>query len=118
MDATNITNVGVLTLLRNTKQENLLWKWSTYETNINYLDCLTDLDALGYSFQSFVIDGRAGLKKQLQEQYPNSPIQHCLFHQIKTVKKYLPRNVQSKAGKALRELYSVCNRSKCMASFA
>jgi len=104
MDATNISNVGMATILRNTGNENLIWKWSKNERNDVYVDCLKDLENLGYFFRGFVIDGRAGLKKKLIELYPHAPIQHCIFHQIKTVRKYLPRNVQSDGGKILRKI--------------
>lgn len=104
MDATYISNVEVLTLLRNPNKENLFWKWGKQENISFYEESLKSLQSLGYKFSAFVIDGMPGLKQMLKRNYPNAPIQHCQFHQIKTIKKYLPRRVQSEAGKALRYL--------------
>lgn len=104
MDASHISNVGMLTLLRSTEKENLFWKWSKTEQNRYYEDSLNDLSSLGYKFSGFVIDGRRGVRKMLENKYPNAPVQHCQFHQIKTIKKYLPRRVTSDAGKMLRAI--------------
>lgn len=104
MDASHISNVGMLTLLRNTEQENVFWKWGNTEKNSYYESSLKDLKALGYVFSAFVIDGRRGVRNMLESQYPNAPVQHCQFHQIKTIKKYLPKKVKSNAGKMLRSI--------------
>lgn len=104
MDATYISNVGMLTLLRSTEKENLFWKWGKTEKNSYYETSLNALESLGYNFSGFVIDGRRGVRKMLKDKYPNAPVQHCQFHQIKTIKKYLPRRVSSDAGKMLRSI--------------
>lgn len=104
MDATHISNVGMLTLLRSTEKENLFWKWGKTEKNSYYESSLKALKTLGYVFSAFVIDGRRGVRKMLESQYPNAPVQHCQFHQIKTIKKYLPKKVKSDAGKMLRSI--------------
>lgn len=104
MDAANISNVGMVTLLRNTNKENLFWKWSDTEKNKYYEECLLSLEALGYTFRGFVIDGRRGVRQMLELLYPNTPIQYCQFHQIKTIKSYIPKRVKSDAGKMLRAI--------------
>lgn len=114
MDASNISNVGMVTVLRNTKKKNLYWKWSHSEKTKYYEDSLHSLESLGYKFSGFVIDGRRGVRQMLERNYPNAPIQYCQFHQIKTIKKYLPKKVKSSAGKMLR---SICLRMTKSFSF-
>ena len=46
MDATNIGNVGMLTVLRDTKQNNLYWSWSKTEQVKHYEKCLHALTTL------------------------------------------------------------------------
>lgn len=104
MDASNISNVEVLTLLRGIKKENFYWKWSKTEKVKYYRECLESLENLGYKFSGFVIDGRRGVRQMLENKYPSSPIQYCQFHQIQIIKRYLPRKVKSDAGKMLRAI--------------
>lgn len=50
MDATNISNVGILTLLRDTKKHNLFWHWSTTEKVEHYERCLRAREGIGDTF--------------------------------------------------------------------
>lgn len=102
MDATNIGNVGMLTLLRDTKKRNLLWRWSTTEKVEHYRKCLFSLEKLQYSFSAFVIDGRAGVRQMLERIYPRVPIQYCQKHQIEVIKRKIPMKAKTEAGKSLR----------------
>lgn len=104
MDATNIGNVGILILLRDTEKRNLLWTWSTTEKVEHYRNCLCSLSHLGYSFSAFVIDGRRGVRQMLEREYPSVPIQYCQKHKIEIVKRKIPMKTKTEAGKSLRFL--------------
>jgi len=104
MDATSIGKDQMLTLLRDTKKKNLYWSWSKTEKVEHYEKCLKSLLLLGYSFSAFVIDGRKGVRKMLEREYPNVPIQQCQKHQIEVVKRLIPERAKTQAAKSLRSI--------------
>lgn len=104
MDASHIGCNEILTLLRNTNKQSLHWKWSSMEKVEYYRRGLKELESLGYIFYGFVIDGKRGVKEMLEREYPGVLIQHCQFHQIQTIKGYIPRKVKSEAGRMLRSI--------------
>ena len=76
------------------------------ETIENIAGMLLKLEAMGYVFKSFTVDGRKGVKDYLKWRYPNVPLQHCLFHQKAAVRRYLTGRPKTECGKALLELIS------------
>ncbi len=68
-------------------------------------ECLMHLeDDLGYSFNSFVLDGKRGFINNLKKLYKGRPIQMCHFHQKAIVRRYITNNPKSDCGKELRAL--------------
>lgn len=58
------------------------------------------LERLGLTFQAIVLDGKPGIKQV----FKGIPIQHCQFHQIKTINKYLTRRPKLSAAIELRTI--------------
>ncbi|MFH1298565.1 MAG: transposase, partial [Patescibacteria group bacterium] len=91
-------------LLARTPKKVLLWEEIISETIQVYSDFLSSLEAAGYTFSGFVIDGRRGVKNLLERRYPQTPIQFCQFHQIQIAKRYIPRKAQTEAARSLRKI--------------
>jgi len=91
-------------LLARTPKKVLLWEEIISETVQVYSDFLDSLEATGYTFSGFVIDGRRGVRKLLERRFPQTPIQFCQLHQILIVKRYIPRKAQTEAARSLREI--------------
>lgn len=68
------------------------------ETNEEYKQARSALEAKGITILAVVIDGRKGVK----ELFSDVPIQICQFHQIKTVNRYLTRKPKLQAAQELR----------------
>lgn len=83
------------------KGKNIHWKEIDGEKIIYYRELLEDLKTLEYPFSSFVIDGRRGVKKLLESMFPELPIQHCQFHQKRTVISYISTKPRLEASKEL-----------------
>ncbi len=103
MDVTNLGNLGALLLCRS-NQQNLYWKYTKIECVEDYEQSVRALHIIGYNILGFVVDGKPGVIKMLQRQYPNIPCQYCQFHQMETIKTYIPQRAQSKAARSLRRL--------------
>lgn len=91
-------------LLARTPKKALLWIEIISETVWVYSSFLDDLEAAGYRFSGFVIDGRRGVRKLLEIRYPQTPIQFCQFHQIQIVKRYIPIKAKTEAARSLRRI--------------
>ena len=91
---------GVMVLMDSISQQALSVDEVKYETNALYAAALNELREKGFDIQSIVCDGRKGLLQM----FPEIPAQLCLFHQVKTVSRYLTRNPKTAAGKALWRL--------------
>lgn len=89
---------GVLVIRAADLKQNLYWLEVTAETALRYREARTILEELGFTFQAIVLDGKPGIKEVLT----GIPIQHCQFHQIKTINKYLTRRPKLQAAKELR----------------
>lgn len=103
MDVTRIEGIGGLFLARSNKQ-NLHWSYTKNECVADYIKTIEALLFIGHELTGFVTDGKPGVIKRLQELYPQIPCQYCQFHQIKTIKSYIPRRAQSEAARSLRSL--------------
>lgn len=84
--------------------KNILWKEIDGEKIRYYRELLEDLKTLDFPFSSFVIDGRRGVRELLETMFPGIPVQHCQFHQKKTVINYVSRNPKLEASKELLSL--------------
>lgn len=103
MDATFFgRNYGFLVARANGK--NIIWKEIDGEKILYYREILKNLKSVEFPFSSFVIDGRRGVKTLLKEMFPNFPVQHCQFHQKKTVINYISTKPRLEASKELLSL--------------
>lgn len=81
--------------------ENLLWFPIAYETTVDYVRGVDELERAGWVIQAFVMDGRKGVREALEARFP---VQMCHFHQVQIVTRYLTRNPQLEAAQALKAL--------------
>lgn len=103
MDVSGIEGLDSLFLARSNKQ-NLHWFYTKHESIHDYIEAVEALLFIGHELVGFVVDGKPGVIKRLQEEYPHIPCQYCQFHQIKTIKTYIPSRAQSEAARSLRSL--------------
>ena len=82
------------------------------ETIENIAEMLLKLEALGYVFKSFTVDGRKGVKDYLKWRYPNVPLQHCIFHQKAAITRYLTGSPKTECGRDLKVLASTFGNNK------
>ena len=80
--------------------------WQEVESEkIRYIEQdLLHLKAQGWSFSSFTIDGRRGVIQCLEDLFPKTPIQLCLFHQKATIRRYTTAHPKTACGKDIRAL--------------
>jgi len=97
-------------LVARIKGRNIHWKEIDGEKIRYYADLLNDLKTLEYPFSSFAIDGRRGVKKLLESMFPGLPIQHCQFHQKKTVINYISTKPRLEASKELLSLVKILTK--------
>ena len=81
-------------------KQNLWWDEVTSETVATYYYGRKILEEQGWTFTGAVVDGRRGLARVFQD----LPVQICIFHQVKTVTRYLTRKPQTLAGQELRSI--------------
>lgn len=84
--------------------KNIYWREIDNE-KISYIsEDLSHLQALGWQFSSFTIDGRRGVIQLLKKMFPNVPIQMCVFHQKKIVQRYITMKPKTDCGKEIKML--------------
>jgi len=110
MDATFFKRTEGILVCRANKR-NLYWKEIRSEKVEHYNTCLDALEAAGFRFQSFIIDGRKGVRTLLQERYPEIPVQLCQFHQLQTITQRLTKRPKLQAGKELRAIALTLTRT-------
>jgi hypothetical protein len=81
-------------------KKNLWWDEVVSETVAVYYYGRKMLEARGWTFTAVVVDGRRGLARVFRD----IPVQICIFHQVKTVTKYLTRKPKTQAGIELRTI--------------
>jgi hypothetical protein len=103
MDTTYFDLYGVMVFRCWTRKRNLLWYFVQEESNIEYLQGIHELETkYGYKIAAVVCDGKKWLCGQvLREGYP---VQHCQFHMLKTVTRYLTRHPVLSASIELRRI--------------
>lgn len=91
---------GVLVFRSFDLKQNLYWTEIKTETIAEYRQAREILEELGFTFNAIVLDGKIGIKQVFKD----IPVQHCQFHQIKTINKYLTRRPKLQAAKELRTI--------------
>ncbi|MEK7516249.1 MAG: hypothetical protein AAB562_01495 [Patescibacteria group bacterium] len=91
-------NYGVTVFRSPTLKKNLWWTEVKSERVATYYYGRKILEEQGWTFTAAVVDGRRGLARVFQD----LPVQICIFHQVKTVTRYLTRRPQTLAGQELR----------------
>jgi transposase-like protein len=111
LDATYFDGFGVMVFRCIRGRENLLWYFiNEYETVAMYLTGIAELERRGYVIRAVVCDGKSGLIKALSARYL---VQLCIFHQFKTVTRYITKFPKLEAGKELRQImFELKNASK------
>ena len=99
MDTTYFDSYGVMVFRDPHAKHNLLWYFMNKETNLDYLQGLRELQQKGYHIAAVVCDGKKWLCQQVSWHFP---VQHCQFHLMKTVTRYLTRHPELPAGQELR----------------
>lgn len=82
-------------------QQNLYWYNIEYETILSYTKGVDTLVQAGWEINGITIDGRPGTIRAL-EYY--APVQHCQFHQLQTVTKYLTKRPKFESHLALKRV--------------
>lgn len=85
-------------------KRNLYWKDITYETVAEYVAGVHLMQAAGWTFTGFTVDGRKGVVSALAA---TAPVQYCQFHQKKTIRDYLTKNPKTAAAQELKALTSL-----------
>lgn len=81
-------------------KQNLWWKEVAAETPLVYGEGLYALTKQNITITGAVIDGKRGVAGIFR----GIPVQHCQFHQVKTITKYLTRRPKTEAARELRAL--------------
>ena len=76
----------------------------TYESIDIISSNLRHIDDMGYTYKSITIDGRKGILEYLRVNYPNVPIQYCMFHQKLAIKKCITNNPKTLCGQEIKEI--------------
>lgn len=108
LDTTYFETYGVMVFRDPHARRNLLWYFVGEETNVDYLRGLEELKQRGYTITAVVCDGKKWLCEQVSKLYP---VQHCQFHLMKTVTRYLTRRPEWRAGQELRSLVMTVPRT-------
>ena len=108
LDTTYFGSYGVMVFRASREKRNLLWYFVSQETNVDYLRGLEELKRSGYTIAAVVCDGKRWLCEQISGLYP---VQHCQFHMMKIVTKYLTRHPEWQAGRELRSLSLTLSRT-------
>lgn len=85
-------------------KRNIHWQEVDHEKMDYIAQGLLHLHAEGWRFSSFTIDGRRGVIHLLEQLFPGTPIQFCLYHQKAIVQRYLMGNLKTDCAKAIRSL--------------
>jgi transposase-like protein len=93
-------NYGVTVFRSPTLKKNLWWSEVASERVATYYYGKKILEGQGWTCNAAVVDGRRGLARV----FHGLPVQICIFHQVKTVTRYLTRRPQTQAGQELRAI--------------
>jgi hypothetical protein len=108
MDTTYFGKVfGVMVFRCSNRHKNLLWKFLKYETIVEYVSGVRELQDRGWNVVGIVCDARRGLTAA----FPDIPVQMCQFHQVMIVLRYITRKPKLEAGKELKELMMLLTKT-------
>jgi hypothetical protein len=100
-DTTYFDTYGAMVFRAWPQRRNIYWFFVQEETNADYLSGIKRLEEdFGYRIMAVVCDGKKWLCMQLNAL--GYPVQHCQFHMLKTVTRYLTRHPNLEAGIELR----------------
>lgn len=103
MDTTYFDAYGVMVFRSWTHRKNVYWMFVGEETNADYLSGLQAIEQdCGYRIMAVVCDGKKWLCMQVKT--AGFPVQHCQFHMLKTMTRYLTRHPILPAGIELRRI--------------
>jgi len=91
-------------LIYRATSRNIHWQEIQSETIAVIEQGLRHLTAQGWRFSSFTIDGRPGVVRLLEDLFPHTPIQLCVFHQKAIVRRYLTSKPKTICGQEIRSL--------------
>jgi hypothetical protein len=101
MDTTYFGRTFGVMVFKDSKTGIILYKqYVKAETNSLYLFGIAEIIRRGINVQSIICDGRKGLFQL----FGNVPMQHCNFHQVKTIRNYLTKKPKMQASKELWQL--------------
>ena len=86
-------NFGVMVFKDSLTGQILFKQYVKQETNKLYSTGIEEITRRGIKIQSIICDGRKGLFQL----FGNIPMQHCQFHQVKTIRNYLTKNPSIKS---------------------
>ena len=84
--------------------ETLHYNQINYENIETIADNLRYLDELGYKYKSITIDGRKGILEYLRANYPNTPMQYCIFHQKQTIRQCITNKPKTICGEEIKHI--------------
>lgn len=87
-------------LVCRTAKHVLHWREIATERVEDYAACIDAVTAMGRTISVAVIDGRKGVRQFFLSR--GILVQCCQFHQILTIKSYIPRRAKTEAARALR----------------
>lgn len=90
---------GILVVRSPTLQKNLVWFDIRSETIQHYVEGVAFLLKAGWTITGITVDGKPGVLKALSVY---APVQHCQFHQLAIVTRYLTKYPVSEAAQSLR----------------
>jgi hypothetical protein len=89
-------------LVCRTAEHVLHWRTIATERVQDYADCIDAVSAMGRTMVVAVIDGRKGVRQMFLQK--GIVVQVCQFHQLLTVKQYIPARAKTEAARALRAI--------------
>jgi hypothetical protein len=98
VDTTFFDNFAVVVFRDQKNKECLWWKFTDKEALQYYYEGKLYLERLGYTFRSITGDGLPGLPSV----FHGIPFQYCHFHAKQTIRRYITKNPQTKAGIELK----------------
>ncbi len=99
--------MGTLVFKDNDTKEVVIWKHIEKETKEDYIYLKNELDKLGYTVQSVVLDGKPGIEKAFKE----IPRQMCHFHMRQIIKRYITMSPKLEASRDLKIIMSSLTRT-------
>jgi hypothetical protein len=91
----------------NDSREVVIWKHIESETKNDYIYLISELDRLGYTITSVILDGKRGIDKA----FKNIPRQMCHFHMKQIIQRYITMKPKLEASKDLKIIMSSLTRT-------